>query len=988
MDQRPDSIIPTSPEDDNNPEIASTPKDQEPEMQRPAKVEPGKAELKKIEKDIHETETPIDPEEVLKKYPELTDELYRLFQGIELLSSNKEDLDTCISSQPVKSLSNRIIGDFRIIREIGSGGMSKVFEAEQITMKRKVALKVLLPQFTLSEKSVQKFYREAQAGGKQTHPHIVSIYSTGEYEGIHFIAQELVENGRTLATRIKDKKKTGQLTRGYIRETVEIIANVAEALALSHKAGVIHRDIKPSNILLTPHDFPKVSDFGLAKVEGALALSKTGDFSGTPYYMSPEQAMSRRMGIDHRTDIFSLGATLYEALTLERPFKGNSSHEILKQILFHEPRSPHKYASTIPRDLAVICKKALDKEAKHRFATMEEFAADMRRFLAGDPVNAKAAGCVRKTFKWIQRNKHSASIVFLLLTIAAIIIYSRMDGKTPPTHVPVREALDSKGLHDTSGPGAMLMHVFPSYPYGYFIYALCMMTEPGKIEFNHIIRHINLCIQLARDDTERQGLLKDAYYLLGILNYRQWFTHKSPQLLLEGDQAMDKANSIAETPACLVKHPTDAGQPALESLPWFQKPVMIKKGHLLIHLYKGIWLHQKLFKGGIKNSFDEAVDHLSAVLQPEPDPYNYIIHMLLGRVFYFYALYFNHLTYLDDAKQHLLEALRHRDGKHHYLIHCYMGDVLLMRDDLLGAEKHFQKSLEYKGEIEHGIHNIYSGLGKIYERRGLLDKSREMCETAIESEPGDTGINLLLARLELLSGDHEKALKYTDDGIMRKSGPADAEIPTRIAAPYLMNAKIYLARGDFRKVCANLYKMEHASIQSVRDLSLGCLLIAGFPPEQYAVQEKSMDIRHLADSLAAAAAYYCQSLKSPICSSALGAAALIHGRYQKGILQKGEALLLLEEAIQRLEEAKALRANWPEDIKKYYAPENTRDSYLMAMALFELAQLKPLSGSNKQKAINMFNEAETSYAGMSPAYPYADIIHAIRIKAKNLFEEE
>ena len=185
------------------------------------------------------------------------------------------------------------LGDFRILREIGTGGMGTVYEAEQISLHRRVALKVLPAHLSFSPDAVQKFRREAEAGGRQRHPGIVAVHAVGEERGFHYIAQELVEGGRTLADRLTQLREEGEQPTGYFREATALVTTVAEALQYAHNAGVVHRDVKPSNIMLTPEGRPKVTDFGLAKVEDALALSRTGDFSGTPYYMSPEQAASQ-----------------------------------------------------------------------------------------------------------------------------------------------------------------------------------------------------------------------------------------------------------------------------------------------------------------------------------------------------------------------------------------------------------------------------------------------------------------------------------------------------------------------------------------------------------------------------------------------------------------------------------------------------------------------------------------------------------------------
>lgn len=315
-------------------------------------------------------------------------------------------------------------GDFHIIRKIGEGGMGIVYEAEQMSLKRKVALKVLPPHLSWSSDAIDKFRREAEAGGRQRHPGIIAVHAMGKHEGMHFIAQELVEEGYTLADPLKKLKKTQKMPVGYFRDTAKLILKVAEALGHAHGSGVIHRDVKPSNILLTREGQPKVTDFGLAKVEDALSLSRSGDLVGTPYYMSPEQTTRRKGSIDHRTDIFSLGVTLFELLTLNRPFKGETSHEVLKCISTIDPPDPVKVNSRVPSDLSVICLKAMEKDPSQRYQTMEEFAEDLKRFLQGEVILARPSGPAIKIAKRIKRNPLlSLASGVALVSFTALVFY-------------------------------------------------------------------------------------------------------------------------------------------------------------------------------------------------------------------------------------------------------------------------------------------------------------------------------------------------------------------------------------------------------------------------------------------------------------------------------------------------------------------------------------------------------------------------------------
>lgn len=369
----------------------------------------------------HEDPTDESFEIWVKTHPTLEQALRRAFS-----TWRKTQLLLDDSGEPV--LGTRLVvgdqvGEFRLEALLGRGGQGMVWRAHQESFDRYVALKIVRPE-RLSERSLSLFHREARAGGRFSHADIVAIHEWGESDGVHWIAQELVPGGRTLRDVIDEERDSvGESPPDY-RWTAECVARVAIAMQTVHEAGVIHRDLKPTNLLLTPSGTPKITDFGLARIGAEAALSATGDVRGTYCYMSPEQVSGVRETVDHRSDIFSLGVVLYEMLALQRPFAGDTEHQIAEQIRTREPADPRSIRSQVPRDLAVIAGKALQKSPSARYSTMTEFAADLRRFLAGQPIHAKPTNAVVRAVLWAKRRPvPSIPAVALLLVIVLVTAF-------------------------------------------------------------------------------------------------------------------------------------------------------------------------------------------------------------------------------------------------------------------------------------------------------------------------------------------------------------------------------------------------------------------------------------------------------------------------------------------------------------------------------------------------------------------------------------
>ena len=332
------------------------------------------------------------------------------------------------------------LDDFRLLREVSRGGMGIVYEAFQISLGRRVALKVLPTAAALDARHLQRFHLEAQAAASLNHPHIVPVFATGSADGMPFYAMRFID-GRDLARVIREQRRdeledteadpneqakaTPLSTHGvsHAREVARLARQAAEALDHAHASNVVHRDIKPSNLMIDNSGELWITDFGLARVKGGLDLTHTGDALGTPRYMSPEQALGRGTPLDGRTDIYSLGVTMYELLTLRPAVLGDDRPEILRRIAQDEPTLPRKLDPAIPADLETIVLKAMAKDPADRYATAAELAADLGRFLDNRLIRARRPSLLDRWAKWTIRHRGlmltaAAGLVVLVIAIA------------------------------------------------------------------------------------------------------------------------------------------------------------------------------------------------------------------------------------------------------------------------------------------------------------------------------------------------------------------------------------------------------------------------------------------------------------------------------------------------------------------------------------------------------------------------------------------
>jgi serine/threonine-protein kinase len=290
------------------------------------------------------------------------------------------------------------IPGYEILGELGSGGMGKVYQARQTQLNRVTALKVVLAGLHASPEERERFRIEAEAAARVQHPHVVQIYEVGEHDGHHYLALEFVDGG-----------SLAQKTNGAplpSRQAAELLAQLADGVNEAHQRGVVHRDLKPANVLLTAAGLPKITDFGLAKrLDADLAQTRTGAILGTPSYMAPEQAEGRSKDVGPATDVYALGAMLYELLTGRPPFRAATLWETLEQVRTQEPAPPRLVQPGTPRDLETICLKCLQKEPNRRYASAGELRDDLRRFLEGEPIHARSINVLERLGRTLDRTQ-------------------------------------------------------------------------------------------------------------------------------------------------------------------------------------------------------------------------------------------------------------------------------------------------------------------------------------------------------------------------------------------------------------------------------------------------------------------------------------------------------------------------------------------------------------------------------------------------------
>jgi tRNA A-37 threonylcarbamoyl transferase component Bud32/mono/diheme cytochrome c family protein len=345
-------------------------------------------------------------EELCAGCPHLTDEVRRRIRAVlemeGVLGVAEDDPNRTMLTPPGSGTANTTQGPlptipgYEVLRVVDRGGMGVVYEARQAALGRRVAVK-MISSGRLAAKVVSRFRLEAEAAARLQHANFVQIFEVGQVDGQPFFSMEYVAGG-SLAVQLARQPPSP-------REAAELTATLARAVQAAHEHGIVHRDLKPANVMLTVDGVPKIADFGLAKrLDHDTDHTHTGEILGTPSYMAPEQAEGHKDRIGPATDVYALGAILYECLTGKPPFQGGTPLASLRQVVGQEPVAPSQLVPSVPRDLEAICLKCLEKAPGHRYPSAQALAEDLERFLSGEPVTARPGGWPRRAWKWVRRH--------------------------------------------------------------------------------------------------------------------------------------------------------------------------------------------------------------------------------------------------------------------------------------------------------------------------------------------------------------------------------------------------------------------------------------------------------------------------------------------------------------------------------------------------------------------------------------------------------
>lgn len=523
------------------------------------------------------------------------------------------------------------LGDFELLGELGRGGMGVVYRARQTSLNRMVALKVLSTAAVASEKAVQRFRNEAHATARLHHTNIVPIYGQGEQDGVCFYAMELID-GRPLNTVMAEDPtlaplaaanaaqspattlpnetvslsgtQTRRRTRDFKR-IARLIAEIADALEHAHRQGIVHRDIKPNNLLLGRDDHLHITDFGLARLLDEPGITLSAEMVGTPAYMSPEQISGRPGDIGPHTDVYALGVTLYELLTLQRPFTGSTYDQVIQQVLTRDPTSPRRIDPRIPVDLETICLRAMEKEPRRRFASAAQMCSDLRRYAEDFPILSRPIGPLGRAGRWVRR--HPALTAALAAAALVVVLV--------PTLYRVTRSVAAAQLASAAG---ILMDNSNASDAAEAQLGWAASTFGDAYDYNLVMAHALIrpnparSVEILRDVVRRWPQRADARFLLAWAEVRA-----SGQLSAAARAALDAGVAHEENATAAgwyFRGQALCGDDPVEAERSFERAIALRENFTQAMLQQARAMNQILYASGRISYYEKARSRLEFVI--------------------------------------------------------------------------------------------------------------------------------------------------------------------------------------------------------------------------------------------------------------------------------------------------------------------------------------------------------------------------------------
>src|SRR5438034_3024731 len=625
------------------------------------------------------------------------------------------------------------LGDYELLEEIGRGGQGVVFRARQKSLNRVVALKIIRLGHWATEAHLKRFRLEAEAAARLEHPGIVPIHEVGERDGSCYFSMKFVEGGQ-LDEVVRRKPMS-------IRQAAELIGKVARIVHYAHEHRILHRDIKPGNILLDQKSEPHLTDFGLARlVESESTVTRTMEVLGTPSYMAPEQAVGNNAAISSLTDVYGLGAVLYQLLTGQPPFAGGTTYETIKLLLDTEPRSPRLLNPKIDRDLSTICLKCLEKDSQRRYSSALALAEDIERWLKHEPIQARRAGVFTRGRKWVRRKPTSAFLAASLVALAAasgwIVWKSELIRGPVTTGIAV---LPFENLNEQKENAAFADGVQDD-----------ILTKLAKIADLKVISRTSVMEYRGKRNVRQIGNeLRVSHVLEGSVRRTGTHLHLNAQLIdtrtdthvwvEQYDRDLNDVFAIQSEIAQKVANQLHAKITPAEKVAIESKPT----GDLVaFDLYS---------RAKVADSFMQAVDLLNRAVARDPS----FLDAYCQLAFAHDQIYFDGIdrtpARLAMAKDAIDSAFRLKpdSGEAYFAqaVHLYRG---------YGDYDGTLAELEVARQTLPNNARIFQMMGFIQRRQGHWEDSRRNLERAVELDPRDLGT------LDLLSSDYARFRRYAE----------------------------------------------------------------------------------------------------------------------------------------------------------------------------------------------------------------------------------